>query len=204
MTFTTAHLSISVDGFVAAPGQSIEDPLGRGGLALHQWLFEADEPGHEVDGRWAARLLRPRGAYLMGRNMFGPVRGPWSSYGEEWHGWWGDEPPWHAPVFVLTHHSREPVEMAGGTTFHFVTEGFDAALALARRAGSGDVHIAGGASVVRQALGRGVLDELSLDVVPVMLGRGERMFDADARVRLDQVEVQHSPWATHLRYRVAP
>ena len=204
MTFTTAHLSMSVDGFVAAPDQSIDDPLGRGGLALHQWLFQADEPGHEVDGRWTAWLLRPRGAYLMGRNMFGPVRGPWSSYREEWRGWWGDEPPWHAPVFVLTHHPREPIEMAGGTTFHFVADGFDAALALAREAGSGDVHIAGGASVVRQALGCGVLDELSLDVVPVMLGHGERMFDAETPVGLDQVEVQHSPWATHLRYRVAP
>jgi dihydrofolate reductase len=202
MTLTTAHLTISLDGFVAGPDQSLEDPLGRGGLALHQWHFDADQPGHEVDARWTAALLRPRGAYLMGRNMFGPVRGPWSSYDGDWRGWWGDEPPYHAPVFVLTHHPREPLEMAGGTTFHFVTDGFAAALARAQEAGGGDVDIAGGASVVRQALHAGALDELTLDVAPVLLGSGERLFDADTRARLEQVEVEASAWATHLRYRI--
>jgi dihydrofolate reductase len=202
MTFTTAHLSMSLDGFVAGPDQSFDDPIGRGGMALHQWHFDAHELGHEVDARWTARLLRPRGAYVMGRNMFGPVRGPWSSYDGGWRGWWGEEPPYHAPVFVLTHHPHEPIEMAGGTTFHFVTEGLQAALAQAHEAGDGDADIAGGASAVRQALEIGVLDELTLDVVPVLLGSGERIFGEGTRGDLEQVEVEHSPWATHLRYRV--
>ncbi|MFC4784204.1 dihydrofolate reductase family protein [Nocardioides sp. MAHUQ-72] len=202
MTFTTAHVSISLDGFVAGPDQTIDDPLGRGGLTLHRWHFDADLPGHEVDARWTASLLRPRGAYVMGRNMFGPVRGEWSSYDGDWRGWWGEEPPYHAPVFVLTHHEREPVEMAGGTTFHFVTEGFERALELARSAGGGDVDVAGGASAVRQALRSGELDELTLDVAPVLLGAGERLFDGSVDVRLEPLEAEHSPWATHVRYRV--
>jgi dihydrofolate reductase len=199
MTFTTAHMSMSLDGFVAGPDQSREDPLGRGGMAVHRWHLETD---NEVDARWTAALLRPRGAYVMGRNMFGPVRGPWSSYGEAWRGWWGEEPPYHAPVFVLTHHAHEPIEMAGGTTFHFVTEGFETALSRARDAGAGDVDIAGGASTVRQALQLGEIDELSLDVAPVLLGSGERIFGADIPGTLEQVEVEHSPWVTHLRYRI--
>jgi dihydrofolate reductase len=202
MTFTTAHMSMSLDGFVAGPGQTVDDPIGRNGLALHQWHFDADLPGHEVDARWTASLLRPRGAYVMGRNMFGPVRGPWSSYDGDWRGWWGEEPPYHAPVFVLTHHDHEPIEMAGGTTFHFVTDGFEAALALAREAGGGDVDVAGGASAVRQALHSGELDELTLDIVPVLLGSGERIFDSGLDVRLEQAEAEHSPWATHVRYRI--
>jgi len=199
MTFTTAHMSMSLDGFVAGPDQSLDDPLGRGGMDLHRWHLDSDDP---VDARWTEALLRPRGAYVMGRNMFGPVRGPWSSYDGEWRGWWGDEPPYHAPVFVLTHHAHEPIEMAGGTTFHFVTEGFEAALAQAHEAGGGDVDIAGGASAVRQALRAGVLDELTLDVAPVLLGTGERIFADDVRGELEQVEVEHSARATHLRYRV--
>jgi dihydrofolate reductase len=140
----------------------------------------------------------------MGRNMFGPVRGPWSSYPEDWRGWWGDEPPYHAPVFVLTHHDHEPIQLSGGTTFHFVTDGFETALDLARQAGDGDVDIAGGASTVRQALRSGELDELTLDIAPVLLGSGERLFDADVKVELEPVEVGHSPLATHVRYRVRP
>jgi dihydrofolate reductase len=202
MTFTTAHLSVSLDGFVAGPDQTADEPLGKGGLALHQWHFDADLPGHEVDARWTAALLRPRGAYVMGRTMFGPVRGPWSSYDGDWRGWWGEEPPYHAPVFVLTHHEHAPIEMAGGTTFHFVTEGFEAALAMAREAGGGDVDVAGGASAVRQALHSGELDELTLDIVPVLLGSGERIFDGGLDVRLEQVEAEHSPWAVHVRYRL--
>lgn len=202
MTFTTAHLSCSLDGFVAGPHQSVTDPIGRGGLTLHQWHFDADQPGHEVDARWTAALLRPRGAYVMGRHMFGPVRGAWSTYDGEWRGWWGDEPPYHAPVFVLTHHARDPLVMAGGTTFHFVTGGLGEALELARAAGGGDVDIAGGASVVRQALAAGELDELTLDIAPVLLGSGERVFDADTVSPLELVEAEHSPWATHVRYRV--
>ncbi|NYD41132.1 dihydrofolate reductase family protein [Nocardioides panaciterrulae] len=206
MSLTTAHVSISLDGFVAGPDQSRDDPLGRGGMLLHQWHFDADLPGHEVDARWTARLLRPRGAYVMGRNMFGPVRGPWTSWarehGGDWRGWWGEEPPYHAPVFVLTHHAHEPIQMAGGTTFHFVTDGFAAALALAREAGGGDVDIAGGASAVRQGLASGELDELTLDIAPVLLGSGERIFDGPADVALEPLEAEHSRWATHVRYRV--
>jgi dihydrofolate reductase len=136
----------------------------------------------------------------MGRNMFSPTRGPW---GDEWRGWWGDEPPYHAPVFVLTHHERASVEMAGGTTFHFVTEGFDAALERAREAaGEMDVDIAGGASTVRQAFAAGVIQDLHLDIVPVFLGRGESMFDGIPQVALLQQEVTHSPGAIHVHYTV--
>jgi dihydrofolate reductase len=203
MTLTTAHMSISLDGFVAGPNQTMDDPLGLGGMALHSWHFDASLPGHEMDARWAAQLLRPRGAYLMGRNMFGPVRGPWSSYEGGWRGWWGDEPPYHAPVIVLTHHEHEPIEMEAGTTFHFVTEGFDKALEMARELGDGDVDIAGGASTVRQALEAGQLDELTLDIVPVLLGAGERLFDGVASTQLEPLEAEHSPWATHVHYRIA-
>jgi dihydrofolate reductase len=203
MTRTTAHLSVSLDGFVAGPDQTLEDPLGRGAEALHRWMFESD---HEVDARWADRILPPAGgAYVMGRNMYGPVRGEWSSYETDrglWRGWWGEDPPYHAPVFVLTHHEHEPIEMAGGTTFHFVTGGFDEALRLAREAGNGDVDIAGGASTVRQALASGELDELTLDIAPVLLHRGERIFDGSIDVGLRPIEAEHSPWATHVRYAV--
>jgi dihydrofolate reductase len=201
MTFTTAHMSISLDGFVAGPDQSFDQPLGRGGLELHRWHFESDQPMHEVDARWTAELLRPRGAYVMGRNMYGPVRGSWDTR-PDWRGWWGDEPPYHAPVFVLTHHEHEPIEMEGGTTFHFVTGGFDEALAQAREAGDGDVDVAGGASAVRQAFASGELDELRLDIAPVLLGRGERIFDPDVTPTLELVEAEHSPMTTHVRYRV--
>jgi dihydrofolate reductase len=146
--------------------------------------------------------MRPRGAYVMGRNMFGPVRGEWSSWSEDWRGWWGEEPPYHAPVFVLTHHEHEPIEMAGGTTFHFVTGGFDEALARAREAGAGDVDVAGGASAVRQAFASGQLDELRLDIAPVLLGRGERIFDPDVTPALELLETEHSPQVSHVRYRV--
>ena len=143
--------------------------------------------------------MRPRGAYIMGRNMFGPTRGEWN---EAWDGWWGAEPPYHAPVFVLTHHARESVEMEGGTTFHFVTDGFDAAYARAlETAGGNGVDIAGGAWTVRQALAAGVIDELTLDVAPVLLGSGERIFDGVETFDFEPVEVLHSPLSTHIRYR---
>src|SRR3954447_15183962 len=199
MTSTTCHMSISLDGFVAGPDQSRDHPLGVGGRELHHWHL--DEPLNDADARAQALLMRPRGAYVMGRNMFGPVRGPWEG---DWRGWWGEEPPYHAPVFVLTHHEREPVEMAGGTTFFFVTDGFDAALRLAREAaGDGVVDVAGGASAVRQALASGALDELVVDVVPVLLGRGESMFGDLTGVAFTPVEVATSPHATHIRYRVS-
>src|SRR3954449_871302 len=159
-------MSMSLDGFVACPSQSRDDPVGAGGLKLHEWHWHAGEPGHEADAGARDELMQRRGAYVMGRNMFGPLRGEWD---EDWRGWWGDEPPYHAPVFVLTHYGHDPIEMAGGTTFHFVTEGFEAAIQQARTAAKGrDVDIAGGASTVRQALAAGAIDELMLDIVPVL------------------------------------
>jgi dihydrofolate reductase len=200
MTRTTCHLSISLDGFVAGPRQSRDNPLGIGGVQLHEWHFQADEPGHEADVAMRDDLLVSRGAYVMGRNMFGPIRGDWDL---SWRGWWGEEPPYHAPVFVLSHYPREPIEMQGGTTFHFVTEGFDAALRQARAAaGNGDVAIAGGASTIRQALAAGAVDQITLDIAPVLLGSGERLFDGVDDPGLVPIEVVHSPLATHVRYRV--
>jgi dihydrofolate reductase len=194
------HLSISLDGFVAGPDQSEEHPLGVGGHRLHTWHMPTTEPRHEADARVEQEIMRPLGAVVMGRNMFGPVRGSWTG---DWRGWWGEEPPYHAPVFVLTHHEREPVEMAGGTTFFFVTEGFGAAFEQAcAAAGDGDVRISGGASTARQALAAGVLDELWLDVAPVLLGRGERLFEEAEDPGLEPLEVFASPLATHIRYRV--
>jgi len=198
MTDTTCHMSISLDGFVAGPDQSLDQPLGRRGLELHRWHL-GDPRATAADAEASAWLGRPRGAYVMGRNMFGPIRGEWD---EQWRGWWGDEPPYHAPVFVLTHHARAPIEMAGGTTFHFVTDGFDAAYARAREvAGDRGVDIAGGAATVRQALAAGVIDELTLDIAPVLLGAGERIFDGDETFDYEPVEVLPSVLATHIRYR---
>jgi len=200
MTRTTCHMSMSLDGFVAGPSQSRDHPVGVGGLRLHEWHWHAGEPGHEADAGPRAELMEDRGAYVMGRNMFGPIRGPWE---EDWRGWWGNEPPYHAPVFVLTHHAHQPIAMEGGTTFTFVTSGFDAALDLAKAAAGGrDVDIAGGASTVRQAFAAGAVDELVLDLVPVLLSRGERLFDGVDDPGLQPVEVVHSPYATHVRYRV--
>jgi dihydrofolate reductase len=190
-------MSISLDGYVAGPDQSVDNPIGIGGMRLHDWHFD---PMHEADIPARDSLLAPKGAYIMGRNMFGPIRGEWS---DDWRGWWGDDPPYHAPVFVLTHHAHEPIEMQGGTTFYFVTGGFDAALEQANdAAGNKEIDIAGGASTVRQALQAGAVDELVLDVVPVLLGAGEALFDGVGDLSLEPVEVTHSPHATHIRYRV--
>jgi len=192
-------MSMSLDGYVAGPDQSLETPLGRGGMQLHHWHLDLDG-ADPVDVAATEELLRPMGAYVMGRNMFGPIRGEWS---DDWRGWWGDEPPYHAPVFVLSHHDREPVEMAGGTTFHFVTDGFDAALQRAKEvAGDLDVDIAGGASTVRQALAANAVDDLYLDIIPVLLGAGENLFSDLGGRTLEQVSVTHSPVATHIHYRV--
>lgn len=198
MSDTTCHMSISLDGFVAGPNQSSDDPLGERGKEVHRWHI-GDERATEADETAAGWLMRPRGAYVMGRNMFGPIRGEWKG---DWRGWWGLEPPYHAPVFVLTHHAREPIEMDGGTTFDFVTEGFDAAYAQACKVANGKgVDIAGGASTVRQALAAGVIDELTLDFAPVLLGSGERIFDGVESFGLEPIETLHSPLATHIRYR---
>lgn len=198
MADTTCHMSISLDGFVAGPDQRRDQPLGRRGGELHAWHMPGADVG-EADRTAAGWLMRPRGAYVMGRNMFGPVRGEWD---EDWRGWWGEEPPYHAPVFVLTHHPHDPIALEG-TTFHFVTDGFDAAYAQAvEAAGDGGVDIAGGASTVRQALAAGVVDELTLDIAPVLLGSGERIFEDGAETfDFDPVEVLHSPLTTHVRYR---
>ena len=199
MTKTDAHFSISLDGFMAGPDQTRDTPLGVRGLELHRWHFGDDMTA--VDTAQVEDLLRPRGAFVMGRNMYGPIRGEWD---EDWRGWWGDEPPYHAPVFVLTHHSHASIEMEGGTTFHFVTDGFDAAYAQAREtAGADGVDIAGGASTVRQALLAGVIDELWLDIVPVLLGSGEGIFNGIAEFDFEPDEVLHSPLATHICYRRA-
>jgi dihydrofolate reductase len=198
-TRVTSQLSISLDGFVAGADQSRDDPLGRGGERLHHWHM-GEGPRHEIDEAMGERILEGNGAYVMGRNMFGPIRGEWD---EDWRGWWGEEPPYHAPVFVLTHHPREPLEMAGGTTFHFVTEGIEAALEQARAAaGDRDVNVAGGASTVNQCLAAGLIDELQLHVAPVLLHAGERLFDGVGDLELQPIEVAGSPAATHVRYRL--
>ncbi len=197
MPETTCHMSISLDGFVAGPDQCRDYPLGVRGTELHRWHL-GDPRATVADVIASGWLGRPRGAYVMGRNMFGPVRGTWDL---DWRGWWGPEPPYRAPVFVLTHHARDPIEMEGGTVFHFVTEGFDAAYARAlEAAGGGGVDIAGGASTVRQALAADVIDELTLDIAPVLLGSGERIFDGAQSFGFEPVEVLHSPLATHVRY----
>jgi len=196
MTKVTCDMSVSVDGFAAGPNQTAEKPFGDGPVdRLHEWMFEQREANAaEVDAILAAR------AFVMGRNMFGPGRGGWD---ESWKGWWGDEPPYHAPVFVLTHHPREPVEMQGGTTFNFVTNGLESALAQAREAaGSGDVSIAGGASIVNQCLAAGAIDELRMHVVPVVFGAGERLFDGVGVLSLERVGVNATDLVTHLTYRV--
>jgi dihydrofolate reductase len=200
MGLVTCHMSVSLDGFVAGPGQSRDAPVGAGGLRLHEWHQRAGEPGREADVGPRDQLMRPRGAYIMGRNMFGPIRGEWD---EDWQGWWGEEPPYHAPVFVLTHHARASVKMRGGTTFQFVTGGFDEAMRQAKiAAGDQAVDIAGGAATVKQAFTARAIDELTLDIVPVLLGGGERLFDGVEDPGLVPVEVIHSAHATHIRYRV--
>jgi dihydrofolate reductase len=202
MSIVTANLAVSLDGFAAGPEQSLDHPFGTGADALTAWMFETDQPGREADRDLLAALHAGTGAHVMGRNMFGPGRGAWD---ETWTGWWGAEPPYHAPVFVLTHHQRAPLEMQGGTTFTFVTDGIESALEQARAAaGDQDVEIAGGAATVRQYLAAGLLDELVLHLVPVVLGAGERLLDGLSGMALEPTEVIASPAVTHLRYRVRP
>jgi dihydrofolate reductase len=179
-----AGFSLSLDGFGAGLEQSIDDPLGKGGMELHQWFFgtrtframSGQGGGSEgIDEKFARRSMDGFGAFILGRNMFGPIRDNWPD--EEWKGWWGDNPPYHAPTFVLTHYPRDPITMAGGTTFHFVTEGIEVALDQARTAaGDRDVKIGGGVATVRQYLEAGVIDDLHLAIAPVVLGRGEALF----------------------------
>ena len=213
MSKLRCHISISLDGFVAGPNQSEENPLGEGGERLHDWVVPLaawrephDKQGGEVNE--STRIIEESrenvGAAVMGRNMFGPVGGgAWGD--EQWTGWWGDNPPYHYPVFIVTHHPRDPVEMEGGTTFHFVTDGIESALEQAKEAAGGkDVMLWGGGSIAQQYLAAGLLDELELHVVPVLLGDGARLFDnlGNGKVQLEQVRAVEAPGVTHLKYRV--
>jgi dihydrofolate reductase len=200
MTHVYSDVAVSLDGFMAGPDQSLESPIGRIGDVqamhlIHDWLLsEATDSAAETDA------IVDAGAFIMGRNMFGADRGDWDL---DWTGWWGQNPPYHGPVFVLSHHPRQSVPMEGGTTFHFVTDGIESALRQAREAaGERDVSIAGGASTVNQYLAAGLIDELRLHIAPVTLGQGERLFDGVPPLRLEQVSARQATGVTHLRYRV--
>jgi dihydrofolate reductase len=205
----TCQISISLDGFVAGLNQSLDNPIGEGGMRLHEWVFttaswrrkKGEDGGDDgPDSEVADEVVQDVGAYIMGRNMFGGGPGEWD---QEWKGWWGPEPPYHTPVFVLTHHPREALTMKGGTTFNFVTDGIESALHQAQMAARDHkISIAGGASTVRQYLGAGHLDELYLHVVPVVLGAGERLLEDVGDPVLEPVKVVASPAVTHIKYRV--
>jgi len=210
VTIVRLQITMSLDGYVAGPNQSLEHPLGERGEELHQWAFaarafremhgmEGGEPGPDSDV--ITEAFQNVGAYILGRNMFGGGPGPWD---ESWRGWWGDEPPYHAPTFILTHYAREPLEMQGGTTFYFVTDGIHAALDRAKSAaGDKDVSIAGGADVVQQYVKAGLIDEMEIHVVPLLLGSGSRLFEnTDGRqAQYEVVRVVSSPAVTHVKYR---
>jgi dihydrofolate reductase len=191
-----ATMSISLDGIGSGHNQTEERPFGDApNELLHQWMFETpDENRAEIDA------IVDAGAFIMGRNMFGPVRGEWHG---DWRGWWGDDPPYHAPVYVLTHYPREPLEMAGGTTFFFVTDGIEAALAQARAvAGDRPIHIAGGVSTINQYLAAGLIDELMLQISPTIIGGGLRLFEGVGPVGLELIGSRGTSNVTHVRYRV--
>lgn len=205
------QIAVSLDGYVAGPNQSEQDPLGVGGLRLHEWVFELEawrrqmgEEGGEVNAstQVVVEAQTNVGAVVMGRNMFGGGPGPWRE-DPPWNGWWGDDPPYHAPVFVVTHHTREPLEMQGGTTFWFVTDGIETALERAREAaGERDVLLGGGADVANQYLRAGLLDDFELHIAPVLLGAGERLFADVGSPELRQVRVIEAPGVTHVKYLV--
>jgi dihydrofolate reductase len=214
MSRLKVNMTMSLDGFVAGPNQSEGDPLGVGGEQLHEWLLSLKafrethgEEGGEVNAStpFAEEILGNVGATIMGRNMFGGGPGPWGA--DPWKGYWRDNPPYHHPVFVLTRHPREPLELQGGTTFHFFTDGIESALEEARAAAGGeDVSLGGGADVVQQYLAAGLLDEIVLSVVPILLGGGARLFDnlGEPKPRLGQVQAVGAPGVTHIRYATAP
>jgi dihydrofolate reductase len=207
------QISVSADGFVAGPNPSEADPLGEGGERLHEWVIKLaawrkphGREGGEVNASTPVfeEALENVGATVMGRKMFGGGPGPWGD--DPWQGWWGDNPPFHTPVFVLTHHEREPLEKEGGTTFTFVTDGIESALEQAKQAAGGkDVSLGGGADVAQQYLAAGLIDELDLNVVPVLLGAGTRLFEnlSGADVALEQVRAVEGPGVTHIKYRVS-
>ena len=208
MSKLIAIMSMSLDGYVAGPNPTQDEPLGKGGEELHEWAF-ASAAWNEQHGRSGGErnadsevieaITQNVGANIMGRNMFGPT-GEWD---ESWQGWWGDDPPFHVPVYVLTHHPREPLEMQGGTTFYFVTDGIESALEQARAAaGDGDIMIAGGASAINQYLAAGLLDELQIHIAPMILGGGERLLVDVGEPKLEPIEVVASPLVTHVKYRV--
>ncbi len=207
-----ASFTISLDGYAAGPHQDLENPLGLGGPELHQWvfptrtfqrtLFGKDEGTTGVNDDFAARGFENIGAWILGRNMFSPDRGPWTDM--TWQGWWGDDPPYHVPTFILTHHPRASIEMAGGTTFHFVTGGIHEALERAREAaGNNDVRIGGGANTIQQYLRAGLIDEMHYAIAPVLLGSGERLFEGVDMRALGYrcVEFVSSEQATHVVLR---
>lgn len=211
MTIVRLQITMSLDGYVAGPNQSLEHPLGERGEDLHQWAFaarafremhgmEGGEPGPDSDV--ITEAFQNVGAYILGRNMFGGGPGPWD---ESWRGWWGDDPPYQAPTFILTHYAREPLEMQGGTTFHFVTDGIHAALDRAKNAaGDKDVSVGGGAGVVQQYLKAGLIDEMEIHVVPLLLGSGSRLFEnTDGRqAQFECIRVVSSPAVMHVKYRL--
>ncbi len=205
------EIAISADGYVAGPNQSEENPLGEGGEQLHEWVtrLAAWREAHGRSGgetnassEIVAEAMEGIGAVIMGRGMFGGGPGPWEP---SWRGWWGEDPPFHVPVFVLTHHEREPLQMEGGTSFHFVGDGIESALTQAREAAGGkDVRLGGGAEAAQQYLAAGLIDELQLNQVPVLLGAGERLFEnVGTDLRLQQTRVVHTPEVTHIRYAVS-
>lgn len=206
-----AAFSVSLDGFGAGPAQDRENPLGVRGEELHTWMLTTKmfqrmthkDGGLEgVDNEFTERSMENIGAWIMGRNMFGPVRGPWPD--NEWKGWWGEEPPYHVPVFVLTHHAREPIKMKGGTTFHFITNGIDSALEEAKKAANGkDIRIGGGISTIHQFLHAGYIDEIQLAIAPVFLGSGEHFFSGIDLPALGFNEIQkiNGEKATHIIVR---
>jgi dihydrofolate reductase len=209
-----AQISVSLDGYMAGPNQSMENPLGEGAEALHQWALKlatwrgahGHEGGEGEENPSSAVLAAAQeniGAVVMGRNMFGPVRGDWPD--EDWKGWWGEDPPFHCPVYVLTHHPREPFELEGGNSFHFVTGGIEQAMAEAKgAAGDQDVSVGGGAYTLQQAMIAGLLDEILVSQVPIVLGGGERLFDhLPTHVKAELLAVVEGPEALHLTYRLA-
>ena len=203
--------TISLEGYGAGPDQDINHPLGVGGTELHQWLFPTrtlqralfgkDGGTTGVDDDFAARGFQNVGAWILGRNMFGPIRGDWPD--TDWKGWWGDNPPYHAPVFVLSHKEREPIKMEGGTTFIFVADGIESALSKAKAAaGNRNVRIMGGANTINQYLTAGLIDELWLHIAPVTIGVGTRLFEGVTNLNLEPIEVSGTSMVTHIKYKV--
>ena len=211
MSKVRVQITMSLDGYVAGPNQSMKEPLGVGGEALHEWALELaawrEQHGQKggavnASSEIMEKMFENVGAVIMGRNMFGGGPGPWKP---DWKGWWGENPPYHVPVFVLTHHAREPLPMRGGTTFHFITDGIESALSKAKRAaGEKEVLLMGGANAIQQFLAAGLVDEVNLSVAQLMLGGGERLLDnlGDPAPRFEQTRVVEAPGVVHVRYRV--